>query len=163
MEICFSLPLPEYLRQWLVNAMGGEEPVRFPKGSAYTSFLRVFLRHKREREKWSDEPGAVRIVIPKFPGKSPEVHNYLPQRSEKALEQLVRDHFDTQLFTELVSFANIGRRRTDVLYAWMEDNGIEVNDRNTNAVLKRVQILRTRMRDRERKRSKNREQKDTEE
>lgn len=154
MTITFSFVLPTYLKQWLIHTMGGDIPVRFPKGSAFSSFLRVFLRHKREREVWTPPgPDAVEIVVPKFPGKDPMYHNYLPLKAQVALGELIRDAFDVQLFREMSAFGNATRKRegSKILTVWMEENGIEVTDTNWCAVAKRLQILRTRASDRERK------------
>lgn len=151
----FNLTLPPYLREWLVHSMGGMEPVTFPKGSAYNSFLRVFLRHKREMETW--EPSgvdSVEITVPRFPGKDPAYYNYLPSRARDALVSLVRDAFDVELYTEMSAFHNAiqSRRGAEILNVWMEEHGIELTDKNTCAVLKRLQLLKKRAKDRERKR-----------
>ena len=151
-HITFALELPPYLRQWLAFAMGGA-PVAFPRGSAFNSFLRVFLRHKRESENFlQSSPDDIRIIVPKFPGKDPVYHNFLPLRARKALAELIRDAFDVQLFRELNAFRNVSRKQNEVVMLWMEENGIEVDDRNYCSVIKRLQLLRSRQSDRERKR-----------
>lgn len=152
-EITFDLVLPQYLRQWLINEMGGAVPVSFPKGSAFSSFLRVFLRHKRESEGWVQRnPEAVAIVIPKFPGRDPQYYNYMPAKAAAALVELIRDAFDVKLYRELKAFANIGRKHSDIIEVWMEQQGIEITDRTYAAVIKRYQLLKARESDRERKR-----------
>lgn len=152
-EVTFRIELPDYLRQWLIFVMGGVTPVRFPKGSPFSSFLRVFLRNKREREDFVQiSPSSVDIVIPKFPGKDPKYDNYLPARARKDLEGLVRDAFDARLFAEVVSLRNVGRRINDIVMTWMDENGIECTDRNYESVIKRLKILRARENDRIRKR-----------
>ena len=84
----------------------------FPKGSAYSSLLRVFLRHKREREVWTPPgPESVQIVVPKFPGKDPVYHNYLPMKAQHALSELIRDSFDVQLFKEMGSFEHATQKK----------------------------------------------------
>lgn len=155
MTVTIKIELPSYLRDWLIATHGGETPVRFRKGSAFASLLRVFIRNKRERE--NDEPSGegtveiVEIVVPKFPGKDPAYHNYLPRNARVNLQDLIRDAFDVALYSELKSFLNIGRRLNDIVYSWMEDNGIELTDRNYESVMKRVKILRSREKDRIRK------------
>lgn len=152
-SITFNLPLPDYLRQWLINAMGGQVPVKFPKGSAFSSFLRIFIRHKRERESWIPKgPDTVSVVVPKFPGKDPCYYNFLPAAAQKDLQGLIRDAFDSRLLSEIITIGNVGRRLNDIIATWMEENGIEVNDRNFESVLKRSKILRRRLYDRQRKR-----------
>ena len=157
--VTISIELPEYLGQWLVNAMGGREPVVFPKGSAFNSFLRVFLRNKRESDRVIIDSGSgVRIVVPHFPGKDPESYNYLPHNARESFVSLIRDSFDVELFTEMSSFPTATQKRkgAELLNLWMEAHGIDLTDRNTCAVLKRLQLLRRRSRDRERKRKRQR-------
>ena len=159
-SITFNLPLPDYLRQWLVNAMGGTTPVRFPKGSAFSSFLRIFMRHKKERESWTPHGSdTVPIIVPKYPGKDPYYYNYLPAAAQKDLQGLIRDAFDARLLAEIITLDNVGRRLNDIIVTWMEEKGIEVNDRNFEAVLKRSKILRRRLYGRTRKREEYRRKK----
>lgn len=150
----FNLRLPQYLRQWLIDAMGGETPVTFPKGSAYSSYLRVFLRHKREMETYEKEDEeTVQVTVPRFPGKDPQYYNFLPASARDGLVSLIRDAFDVELFTEMSAFRNATNRKkgAQILNSWMEAHGIELTDRNTCAVLKRLQLLKRRSRDRDRK------------
>lgn len=152
--ITFDLALPQYLRQWLIHSTGGSVPVRFPKGSPFNSFLRVFLRNKREREAWIPaSEGMLQIVVPKFPGKDPAYNNFLPAKSMKAFTDLIRDSFDAALFRDMSAFHRqcAPKMRQTLLLAWMDDHGIETDDRNFCAVNKRLQILRERAFDRERK------------
>lgn len=152
----FNIQLPPYLRQWLIFSMGGSIPVKFPKGSPFNAMIRLFLRNKKESERYdSTDEGAVSIFIPKFPGKDPQCFNYFPLKARAALCDMIRDAFDAQLYAEFIAFKNIGRRKKDIIEIWMEENGIEVDDRNTSAVAKRLQIVRTRIYDRDRKRKKN--------
>ena len=151
MEISFSVNVPPYLRQWAISTMGGE-PVRFKKGSALNSFLKIVVRHKRENESDMREDGNLRIIIPSYPGKDPRYFNFIPAKSRSAVIQMLRDLFDVELYREMSQFHNATSRKNDILAAWMEAKGIEVDDRNWNAVAKRLQILRARVTDRERKR-----------
>lgn len=158
--VTINLKLPDYLRQWIVNAMGGEEPVRFPKGSAFSSCLRIFIRHKRLLEQWTPpSENSIRIVVPKFPGKDPQYYNYLPLAAQKNLSDIIRDAFDSTLFKEVIAIENVGCRFNDIITTWMEEQNIEVNDRNFEAVIKRAKIIRRRLYDRQRKREEYRRKK----
>lgn len=154
--VTIPIVLPKYLRQWIVFTTGSEKEISFPKGSPFNSFLRVFLRHKREREKFVPvSDNTVNIVVPKFPGKDPDYHNYLPDKAQKALAELIRDWFDAELFRSMSLFDKncTPKRRQEFLLLWMEENGIETDDRNFNAVNKRLQLLRSRALDRNRKKT----------
>lgn len=152
--ITFDISLPAYLKQWLIHSTGGSSTVKFPKGSPFNAFLRVFLRKKREREAWIPaSEGVLKIVVPKFPGKDPAYDNFLPHKAMKAFIDLIRDNFDAELFRDMSAFDRqcAPKMRQSILLAWMDDHGIETDDRNFCAVTKRLQILRARAFDRERK------------
>lgn len=152
--VTFPIVLPTYLRQWLVFTTGSEKEIFFPKGSPFNAFLRVYLRHKRERESFAPaDQDAVNIVIPKFPGKDPMYHNYLPEKARQAFVNLIRDWFDVELFRSMSLFDKncTPKRRQEFLLLWMEENGIDPDDRNFCAVNKRLQLLRQRAFDRSRK------------
>ena len=129
--------------------------MELPKGSPYCQLLRMFLRPKGERDVSDREEreGTVEIVVPSFPGKRPETHNYLPVRAREDLVSLVRDGFDLQLWSEFVPLKASPLTAKEILMTWMEENGIEVSDRNYEAVVKRLKILRRRESYRESKRS----------
>lgn len=153
-----TISLPPYLRDWLVNETGGHVPVRFQKNSPFNAFLRSFCRHKNSRDTPDESPNTgsvqVDIFLPSFSGQPSEYFNYLPAKAAVALVNMIRDSFDCDLYRETHAYCNIGRQRKDIILAWMELHGIEEDDRNTNAILKREQIIRTRTRDRQRKRKK---------
>lgn len=153
MDITISLKVPGYLKQWAIFQFGGD-PVRFPRGSAYTKLLRVFLRSKRECESVAlpckDD---LLVFVPTFPGRDPAVYNYLPKKASGSLCELIRDAFDLQLYKDLGSFNKAYRKGDELISAWMEEHGIDVSDTNWTAVAKRLQLLRRRAYDRDRKRS----------
>lgn len=149
-----KIDVPPYLAQWFRNAMGGEDIVRLPKGSPYTHLLRISLRHKNQRPNGFRETGNLEIIIPSSPGRSSDYFNWLPDKAQKAFIQLMRDAFDAELFKELNRFSNIGKRHIEILLAWMEAKGIEETDKNTNSILKRLQIIRSRVYDRDRRKKK---------
>lgn len=153
MCVTVRLRLPDYLKKWIVFRMGGVEPVEFPKGSPYNHLLRMFLRPKRERDSWvAKGDDTVDIVIPHFPGKRPETHNYLPHGARVNLADLIRDSFDLQLWSDFAPLKASPARAKDIVMTWMEENGIDVSDRNFEAVMKRLKILKRREAYRESKR-----------
>ena len=157
MCITVRLKLPQYLKEWIIFRMGGSEPVSFPKGSPYNQLLRMFLRPKSEREEsWMPRAeDTVDIVVPHFPGKRPETHNYLPQRAKANLADLIRDSFDLQLWSDFAPLKASPARAKDIVMTWMEENGIEMTDRNYESVMKRLKILKRREDYREYKRKSN--------
>lgn len=142
------LPLDDYLRQWFVHQHGEQEPVRLVRGSVEAKRLRLLL-DARPREVAPDllanAGGRCPVVIPSFPTRDPRQFNYVSPAGITLLCDTIRDRFDCQLF-EWMSKTHIHFQRIDnLLYAWMELNGIAPTETNWNAVAKRYQRLRGRL------------------
>lgn len=167
--ITVSVFLPDYLAQWAIyrleNTRDQDRAVILPaKGSPIAQFLRNFLRHKRHRPdliKPEGQRGAVKegivetfIAVPHFPGRDPNYFNYLSPTAEAQLRDLIRSRFDIQLFTEFSRFKNVEIPTNEFIYSWLDANGIEQSERNWLAVEKRLQLLRRRANDRNRKSNK---------
>lgn len=152
MQVVFYINPPEYLAQWFIDATGGVSPVKLPKGSPYSAFLRIYIRHKKERESFGIPPqGALPIIVPAFPGKDPLYHNFLPERAKKVFCEMIRDAFDQQIFRDMSFIATLGKNKSDLIFLWMEEHGIEPSEKNFCAVAKRLQLLKARAADRVRK------------
>ena len=59
-----------------------------------------------------------------------------------ALVVSIRNRFDIELWRDLHHFGKITRRQDELIYAWMEKNGIEMTEANWNAIAKRYQRQR---------------------
>lgn len=147
-----SLPVPQYLKQWAITENGGFEPIRFPKGSPFSTMITLFIRNKREAEcVLQESPDDLNVYVPASKGKDPAYYNYMPNKSKKAIVELLRDTFDAQLFAELVAPGNIGIKQKAVIEAWMDLKGIDDTETNFLAVSKRLQLVRARYLDKVRK------------
>lgn len=129
-EVYIYLKLDPYLAQWFVNEMGGE-PVRLPKRSAESDILEFFLKPTPEgilpeRKKEGD----ISIVLPAFKHKDPAHFNYLPPRAMKALARCISTRFKVQLWQDLHQLHHTESCITDLIYAWMENHGIELTAQN---------------------------------
>lgn len=137
------LKLETYLRQWFVCNMGGAEPVELPRGSIERNIFDIFLSKVPEnyipRPKGEDE---VAIVVPSFKHKDPHVYNYLPPHAECALLRCVKNRFEIELWNDLHRFGYLGQQQQDIIYAWMEQNGIELTETNWNTIAKIYQRKR---------------------
>lgn len=164
--ITVSVSLPVYLAQWafcnLDSEQSGASKVIIPKkGSPIAQFLRNFLRHKRFRpisQAADPNRGAVKegvmsiqIAVPHFPGRDPQYYNYLSPVAEAQLRDLLRSQLDLMLYTDFSRMENINVPLNEFISSWLDSNGIDDDERNWLAVEKRLQLLRRRALDRQRK------------
>ena len=139
------LPLEDYLAQWFINDQGGQCPVKLTKGSVESKILEVYLVKRPDDVVPDTDPeGKVAVCIPEFRNRPAEYYNHLPKFAMACLQNIIRQRFDISLWKELNSFGNIIRNRQDeLIYAWMEKHGIELNEKNWNAIAKRFQRQRS--------------------
>lgn len=142
-KFCVYIKMDDYLAQWFIHEQGGENPVNLIKGSIESKFLELALA------KWPEnvtplppDPSDVAIVIPFFRTKPPYTYNYLSKRSVNAIIGIIRNRFDVELWKAIHSFGRINEETKEIIYAWMENNGIEDSEKNWNAIAKRYQRLR---------------------
>lgn len=150
------IPLDEYLAQWFINNQGGQVPVTLTRGSVESKILEVFLT-KRPECMLPDisTQGKVPVIIPEFRNRPPQTYNHLPCHAMNQLRSCIRQRFDIALWKDLSDFGNIIRnRQDDLIYAWMEKNGIEMSEKNWNAIAKRYQRQRKIYSDRNRSKKK---------
>lgn len=143
-QFLLYLPLEDYLSQWFINDQGGESPVKLSRGSVESKILEVYLmKRPKDLEPDINIEGKVPIVIPEFRNRPPEYYNFLPKFAVVSLQNVIRSRFDISLWKDLNGFGNIIRNRQDeLIFAWMEKNGIELNEKNWNAIAKRYQRQR---------------------
>ena len=143
-DFCVYLKFPEFLSQWFIHLHGGENPVRLLRGSVESKLLELLLALRPEGsevERW--EEGLTAVRIPTFRTKPPQSYNDLTDLSKKAIISTVSKNFDVTLWEEVHDFAKLTRGRKDeLLMAWMSKWGIDVTDKNYNAVAKRYRRLR---------------------
>lgn len=130
------LQMEPYLAQWLINTHGSD-PVVFPKNSAENDILEVNLC-KTPPFPIPNEPGedTVPIAIPYFKYKEVRGKHYLPKSARKELRKCIRSRFVIELWTDLFRFGYIGKKKQDLIWAWMESHGIESTETNWNTIAK---------------------------
>ena len=135
-DICIYVKLPTYLRQWFVNLHGGE-PVHLARGSAESDIVKLFITKCPEglqpQPKKDDETA---ICVPFFKhGPDARYNNYLPPRPMKLLVKTITATFRIHLNKDLSPFFNEpGNELQDLIYSWMEKNGIEATETNWCAI-----------------------------
>ncbi len=137
------ISLSDYLAQWFVNDQGGNNPVKLRKGSVESGILEVFLQAPPEGYV-PDLPGDGRLAIelPNFRHKDTRCCYHLPEKAREALADCIRTRFDLCMWDSLHRFSNILRRQDHLIYAFMEQHGIEINEANFCAIQKRYQRKR---------------------
>lgn len=135
-DIVIYLKLDPYLAQWLTHEHGGN-PVVFPKNSAENDILELGLTLKPYLAA-PNEPGIdkVPISVPYFKSKDVRSYNYLPPKGRRALARCIRTRFVISMWNDLFKFGNIGKRKQDIIWTWMEAHGIEATDTNWNTIAK---------------------------
>lgn len=130
------IKLDPYLAQWFIHENGGTTPVCLKKGSQEHDLLKLFLEKAPESHYHFQQADEVAIALPYFKNKDPRNYNYLPKRAMDALKDCIRTRFTIQLWEDLHTFGNIGKRNDNLIYAWMHKNGIEDTETNWNAISK---------------------------
>ena len=143
MQYTIFIHLEQYLAQWLIHENGGEQPVRFRKGSVENSLLVVLLSKPPKNQQWvpqtKEGPGQVEIVLPYNKIKNIRYNYYLSRKGEFLLHEIIRNRFKVKLWKDLHTVGNVIRRNDELISSWMREHGIEDNDKNWNTIAKILQ------------------------
>lgn len=132
-DICIYLELEGYLRDWLIHKYGN--PVRFIRNSAENDILETFLATpKPDTLPDLPTPNKVAIALPSFKYKDTRTYNYLPPKAKDALSHCIKVNFRVKMWKDLHTLANLDGCITDIIYAWMEQNGIELTEKNWETI-----------------------------
>ena len=131
------LNLEPYLAQWFIHDCGGTQPIVLRKNSVERRILATYLLKLPPGARPNlKENSNVEIVLPEYKAKPPKSYNYLPRRAKEELKRCIRNRFVIQLWNDLHYHGYIGRRRDNLIYAWMEAHGIELTETNWNTIAK---------------------------
>jgi hypothetical protein len=135
-EVLIHLKLDNYLAQWLINESGGV-PVVFKKHSVENDILHCNLK-ERPLFGRKDKPGdgKLPIALPYFKDRDPRKYCFLSKPARLALAECIRSRFVLELWKDLHRFGNIGKRKQDLIWAWMDAHGIEMTETNWNTIAK---------------------------
>ena len=142
-QICLYIPLDDYLAQWFIHEQGGSVPVKLTRGSIESGLLEQFLQTPPQDympEIGGD--GKLAIEIPSFRNKDPRTYYYLPPKAREAFIVCLRNRFDLVMWQSLHRFSSVFSRQDELIYAFMEKHGIEMTEKNWNAIAKRYQRKR---------------------
>ena len=142
-NICVYLQnIEPYLKQWFINEHGGEYPVSLVRGSVESNMLMLFLENRKAQGVETINERTLAIYIPSYKKKDPRNFNFLPEKAKIALHKCIKNRFDVQMWQDLHQFDNLGLQIEEIIYAWMEQHGIEPTEMNWNAIAKRYQRKR---------------------
>lgn len=140
------ITLEPYLAQWLRHEAGGEEPIELKRGSIESDVLAVMLKPQPKDPDYvpqlKPKEGQVEIKLPCFKHIDIRTYNYLTPRAELALHEIIKHRFVVALWKDLYTIGNLSRRIDLCINEWMEEHGIEVDDRNWNTIAKIYQRKR---------------------
>ena len=135
--------MPSYLSQWLVHRHGGTSPVTLIRGSVESKLLQrvtVPLPPGTTPDKKQDDD--VAIVIPWSKYHDPRTYNHITDTGKRCMVQLFKNNFDIELWEFLHDFGAIGKRQKDLIYLFMEQNGIIEDGTCWDAIAKIYQRMR---------------------
>lgn len=142
--ICINIELEPYLRQWYIHENGGTVPVVPDKYSVEHRIFDAFLTTLPPNALPDvATPDTVAIRIPEMKARPTRVYNYLPLSARRELKNCIRNRFIIELWNDLHHFGHIGKRRDDLIFAWMECHGIDRTETNWNAIAKIYQRQRS--------------------
>lgn len=129
------ITLKPYLRQWLYHEFGAVpgEPISFPKGSAEADLLEFLLTRPRQEADLIADDNMVPIVIPPYKHK-PREFCFLSARGQAAIARLIYVRFQVKVWEDLHTIDNTHRIIGDVIYVWLDANGIEATEQNWEVV-----------------------------
>ena len=153
-EVTISMDCPPFLKQFYVFHSGGSHPVKLRKGSPEAALLKV-MAQKPPICAVPDLPAPEKLTVflPYSKAKDPRIYSHVPQKAKEAFIDYVRSHFDRRLWSDVVQIRNFPKRLNNLIEAWMEANGITVDDRNYQSVIKRFRRMQALDRDARRKKS----------
>ena len=140
--IIIYIKLETWLAQWVMNEQGGN-PIHFNRKSVEHNILEMSLI-RLPHGMTPNLPGEdkVPIELPHFRHKDVRVYNYLPKKAQNAIKRCIRNRFVIELWQDLHQFGYIGKRKQDIIYAWMESHGIDATETNFFALQKIYQRKR---------------------
>lgn len=140
---CFYIRLEPYIKDWIIKRNGVNGIIDFKRGSMERDFI-MLNAAKLPKGKDPDTPDdeCVAVKFHWYRGKNPVVYNYFSDSNKEELKAMLKRRFDWQLMMDILKPSNHGCQISELVWNWMQQNNIELNDRNFNAIIKRFQRRR---------------------
>lgn len=153
-NITFSLSLPPWLAQWYTNRRGGSLPIKLAKGSLESITVQKFSRKKSESDAPDiPEEGDLLIEIPDSKIKPAINYSFIPDSAKTLLYKTILEEFDFCMAHEIIlpQFTKFSDTlKKNLIYSWMNENGIEFTETNWFGVVQRFDRHRQRLLNKER-------------
>ena len=135
--------MPSYLRQWVIHRHGGKEPVALVRGSVESKLLqRVTVALPLGGVPLKKEEGDLAIVIPSNKYHDPRTYNHITEVGKRCMVKMFKDNFDIEVWEFLHDFGAVGKKQKDLIYLFMEQNGIAEDGSCWDSIAKIYQRLR---------------------
>ena len=143
MEYYIYIKLPSYLRQWVIHRHGGSDPVKLIRGSIESKLLmRVTVPLPFGAVPVRKRDDEVAIVIPYYKYHDPRIYNHITETGKRCMASMFKNNFDIELWNFLHDFGAIGKKQKDLIYLFMEQNGIIEDGTCWDAIAKDYQRMR---------------------
>lgn len=138
-HLVIKITVPEYLADWCRHEWPSAEPlepgaVRFPRCSPENELLELYIRRVPKDTVLPEENGNLTIEVPFFKNKQPGQWREVTERTRKMLAHSLQVRFKVKLWKDLYKIERLNAPITDVIYEWMDQNGITENDKNWETI-----------------------------
>ncbi len=149
-EYYVYLNMPSYLRQWFIHRHGGIEPVHLLHGSIETKLLtRLTVPLPRGVLPWQKKEGDLAVCIPYRKSHDPRYFNHITELGKKIIVDRAKDDFGIDLWYFLEELVKKSGQQKDLIYAFMEQRGIQEDGTCWDSIAKIYQRRRKQYYDRE--------------
>lgn len=138
-HLIIKINVPDYLADWCRHEWPSAEPeqeglVRFPRCSPENELLEIYIRRVAKKQVLPEEVGNLSIEVPFFKNKPPALWREINERTRKMLVHALQVRFKVKLWQDLYNIEHLNAPITDVIYEWMERNGIQDNGKNWETI-----------------------------
>lgn len=132
------IAVPDYLEQWLRHEFWNNETgrVEFPRGSAPRAVLHSLLTRppKGLISAAMGSKSEIPVEVPSFKGINPNSFCWLSDSGKKALVSCLKKLFQSMMWQELFPLLGYNVQITDVVYAFLDNHGIEPTPQNWETI-----------------------------
>lgn len=132
------IPLPAYLRDWLLHKSGGKQPVVPKRNSQIAIILTAYVtRVPKGWEGGGNTDECIGFAVPQIHGKWAKTWCFLPELQVKRIQHMIRDQFRDQMFQTIrgqLENKNNKLTKMDLIYKFMKEHQIEDSERNYFAI-----------------------------
>lgn len=122
-NVTVTIPMEGYLLEFAQKTFGN--PARFPKDSPESRMLKRLLKPRPQTPDTEEPREGLRVIVPDSKDKNPNVYNYLGKFARLAIHASVSELFRADMQHFFISLRNDSRAQKELIYAYMEEKGID--------------------------------------